>query len=396
MSDSTPVEVLVIGGGLAGLAITYQLARRGASPLLVEAGSLFSGTSGACAGRAQVLDSHPGSYLELVLAGFNYLRTLGDELECDLEWREPGHLALIQTPQEWAALAPRVDDLCSRGIPAEMVAASELGRLEPELNPDGLLGAALSLEGHLNPFLLCKGLAQAARRRGARWITHSPVTGFRVQAGRVSAVLTATQSFSPRVVILACGAWTTSLLAQLGIALPLHFTQAEALITEPLPPRINHHVGMAGFYEAVHGKDRKVAFGIGQHANGTLFVSNAIQPAAPGAAGVQSATRSTAWALPALAQALRKLFPGLGAVRIIRAWSAASPFLPDYRPALGWIDLSQSAASNLYLAAGFHLAIPTIPLLATAIAAEVTGSETAVDLASFRPARWIEAITAAT
>lgn len=73
-------EVIVVGGGLAGLSITYQLARLGMSPLLIEAGSLFSGTSGACAGRVQIFDSHPGSYLDLVLSGVHHLRTFSDEL----------------------------------------------------------------------------------------------------------------------------------------------------------------------------------------------------------------------------------------------------------------------------------------------------------------------------
>lgn len=373
---------------MAGLSIAYQLARLGFPPLLIEANHLFSGTSGACAGRAQIFDSHPGSYLDIVLSGIDYLRSLGEELEYDLEWREPGHLALIQDAQEWGELAQRVNELRQRGIHAEMVDETGLRSLEPLLK-QGCPGAALSAEGHLNPFRLYQGLAQAANRLGAQWITHAPMTGFAIQRGKVTAVLTSQRCFSPQVVILACGAWTGGLLSKINYSLPMQFTQAEALITEPLPVgHIKHHVGMANFYSAVHGEHRKVAFGAGQHANGTLFVSNAIQPVTNSEVGLQLARRSSAWGMPALAHALQNLFPALSSTRVMRTWSAASPFLPDYQPVIGWASLDQAAPSNLYLAAGFHLAIPTITALARQIAVEITSAQPSPGLDLFRPDRW--------
>lgn len=395
MSLDTTADVIVVGGGLAGLSITYQLTRLGVHPFLIEAGPLFSGTSGACAGRVQILDSHPGSYLDLVLSGFNYLRRLGDELECDLEWREPGHLGLIQTQRDWDALTLRVADLRQRGVPAEMVNVAKLQQLEPYLAVTDLLGAALAPEGHLNPFRLYEGLAQASRRLGARLITHAPMTGIAVQQGRVTEVVTSSKSFSSQVVILACGAWTGPLLSRFEIGhpqpftVPLRFTQAEACITEPLSPRILHHVGMADFYQVVHGDRRKIAFGVGQHLNGTMLVSNAIQPVPATEDGLKLAFRSSAWGLPALAQSFHNHFPSLAQVRIMRTWSAPSPFLPDYQPVIGWANLGDSFPSNLYLAAGFHLAIPTIAVLARLIASEITNNQAESDLAPYRPDRWI-------
>lgn len=290
-------------------------------------------------------------------------------------------MALIQTAKEWDSLSLRVNDLCQRGLPAEMVDESGLRQMEPHLKP-GMIGAALALEGHLNVFRLYQGLAQAAHRLGAEWLTHSPVTGFSMQSEKVASISTTKGTFSAPLVILACGAWTGCLLTKIGFNLPIQFTQAEAIITEPLPPVIFHHVGMADFYHAVHGSNRKVAFGVGQHANGMLFVSNAIQPLPNNEEGLRLARRSSAWAIPVLANALHSLFPVLDSTRIVRAWSAPSPFLPDYLPVVGWVN------ENLYVAAGFHLAIPTIAALSRLIAAEIVSGQPNVELSSFRPQRW--------
>jgi glycine/D-amino acid oxidase-like deaminating enzyme len=138
----------------------------------------------------------------------------------------------------------------------------------------------------------------------------------------------------------------------------MHFTHAEAFVTEPLPKVINHHIGISGFYEAVHGSERTVTLGLGQHPNGSILVSNAIQTAH------EIDRSSTAWGMPAIARALSRYFPVLNKAHVLRTWSMPSPFLPDFLPAIGWLP----GVENLFVAAGFHLAIPTIPLLTESIA----------------------------
>lgn len=372
-------DAIVIGGGFAGAAIAYNLARRGCQTLLLEAKSLGSGTSGACAGRAQVIESHDEAYLDLVLAGFDCLQTLGEELGCDLEWETPGHLTLLHTEEQWREYEGYVKRLEARGAPAEMLGLEDLRSAEPCLCSDGFLGAARSLEGRLNPFRFCHGFAQAARRYGAEIRIQTPITGFERQAGRIVAVHTAAESFAAQIVVLAAGAWSGELAASAGVDLPVRFTHAESMVSERLPPLIHHHIGMPGFYEAVHGENRTVTLGVGQHRCGTLLVSNAIEKA-------DTIDRNnTAWGIPALARAFLSRFPRLGGVNILRGWAAPSPFLPDYQPAIGWLPGCQ----NLFVAAGFHLAIPTIPLLSRQVAAAILG-EPAPLLAPYAPARFFE------
>ena len=165
---SNSYDVVIIGGGYAGTAIAYHIARRGLSVLLLEAQTIGSGTSGASAGRAQVSESHRGTHFELVLAGLAQLETLEQELESEFEWRRLGNLMLIEQDEHWQWWSEQVAYLQARRVPADMLDQPALQEAEPLLNPKKFLGAAWCLEGHLNPFKYCLAfmapLSNSARR----------------------------------------------------------------------------------------------------------------------------------------------------------------------------------------------------------------------------------------
>lgn len=373
-------DVIVIGGGLGGAAISWSLSRRGARVLLLESGSLAGGTSGACAGRVQVAESEPGEYLRLVLEGYRRLSELSRELDADLEWETPGHLTLTQTPQEWQHQAGVVETLRKAGASAEMLDETALRAAEPLLRPGFACGASLTQEAHVNPFKVCLAFARAAARLGAQIHTHETVTRFTVEAGGVR-VVTRNAEYESGCAVVAAGAWSGQVLKLAGSSLPMRHTHAEAMVSEPLPPCLNHHVGMSGFYRAVHGGERTVTLGLGQHRSGTLVISNAI---------LQTdllEQDSTAWALPALCQALIGAFPALSAARIVRSWSAPSPFLPDGMPAVGWLP----GSTRLFVAAGFHLALPTIAALCDPAAEAILSARQLPARWPFQPGRFIEA-----
>jgi len=380
MSDNN-YDIAIIGGGLAGTALAYFLTKDGAKVLLLEAGSICSGTSAACAGRAQIIESETPEYLDLVLAGLSRLNGLSTELDTDLEWEMPGHLTLLFNEDQWRQYETLTRRLNTHGVEANMLDIPALQQAEPYLQADSCIGAAYSTEGHVNPFKLCMGFANAARRNGAMLLTNTPITGFETQVNKISRVKAENDSYSADIVILAAGAWSGKLAKLAGSNLPMRFTHAEAFVTEPLPKVIHHHIGISGFYEAVHGSERTVTLGLGQHPNGTLVVSNAIQQAE------EIDIASTAWGMPAIARACSQFFPALNRARIMRTWAMPSPFLPDFLPALGWLP----GLDNLYIAAGFHLAVPTIPILAESIANFIlhpNNKKSFSSLAPFSPERF--------
>ena len=371
-------DVILIGGGFAGLAIAYHLAHRQAAVLLLEADSLGSGASGACAGRAQVSESHRGQHMDLVLGGLGRLAGLEAELGSEFEWWRLGNLMLIEHERHWQWWSDQIAYLQQRDVPAAMLGPTELAEAEPLLAPDRFLGAAWCLEGHLNPFKFMQAYAQAARRHGATIRQHSPVTDFVRTNGRLTAVETDQESFSADVVIITAGVWSGELLRRAGVDLPVQFTHAEAVISEALPPVLNNHVGLADFYETIHNAQRAVSIGVAQQQNGALLITEAVEQTP----NIHRA--NSAWGIPAIVQDLLALFPTLANVRLLRAWASPSPFLPDEQPAIGWVpDLD-----NCFVATCFHNTITTIPLLSEIIAGLILGEQPEMDLSAYSPARF--------
>jgi glycine/D-amino acid oxidase-like deaminating enzyme len=360
---STNYDVAIIGGGFAGLATAWRLAQRGASVLLLEARSLGSGTSGACAGRAQLSESHRGLHLDLVLGGLAQLETLEAELEADFEWRWLGNLMLIDRQSHWEWWADQVAHLQQRGVAAAMLDQPALAEAEPLLNSGKFMGAAWCREGHLNPHKLGHALARAARRHGAELRSHCPVIGFEAAGERITAIRTANERIFAGSVLVTAGAWTAELLALAGVRLPVQFTHAEALISEPLPPLLHHHIGLADFYETIHNAPQAVSIGVAQQKGGTLLITEAVEMTP------EIHRRNSGWGIPAIARELLAMFPALAPVRISRAWAAPSPFLPDEHPAIGWVP----GIDNLFVATCFHMTITTIPLLSQLIAGLMLG-----------------------
>lgn len=364
---------------MAGTAISYHLARQGAKTLLLEMKALGSGSTAACAGRVQVSEAQPGLNLELVQLGLARWDTLEAELELDLGWGRHGNLLLINTEAQWTEWARRTAWFKSLGLKVQMVDLDDIRGIEPELNPAGYLGGVYDLEeGHCDPFRFVFGYARQARRYGAEIRQQTPVVGLESSGSRLVGVKTGGETFVGDRVVLAAGAWAPPLGRMIGLDIPLAHTHAEAIITEKTEPFIRSHVGLADFYETIHGSPQAVSVGCRQLPNGTILVTEAVDSTR------RFSKRNTAWGPPAIARELLDLFPGLKRVRVVRSWARPTPFAADEAPLIGPVP----GWDNLYLALYFHLSLTTLPAVSPLVAAAVLGRPHQPALTPFSPARF--------
>ena len=176
-SPDRPTDVLVVGAGLAGLPVAWELARRGATVRIVDRGEPGAGTSRVAAGMlAPVLETEPDDpeHLAVGRAGLGrwpaFAAALAGESGIDVALHEAGTLAIARDRDEAEALV-RFQAVCARfGLPVERVLPSAARRLEPALAPT--LRGALSVPGDLavDPRVVTAALVRAANARGVAFV----------------------------------------------------------------------------------------------------------------------------------------------------------------------------------------------------------------------------------
>jgi len=216
-------SVLVIGGGVTGVAIAYDLASRGLSVTLVERGSLGAGTSGRTHG--------------LLHSGCRYIADVEVARECYSENVTLRRIAPFLFEKNGGLfVAVTEDDLrykdfflkqCERaGIPVEEVPREEALRLEPNLNPN--LKAAVKVpDGTFDPLKVILSFAASAKLSGAVIKPFNEVVGFKVEGGRVTSVKVLDKTVpreyevKPDFVVNATGAWADKVARLAGLRVPV-------------------------------------------------------------------------------------------------------------------------------------------------------------------------------
>ncbi len=389
-------DAVVIGGGLVGSSVAYQLACDGLRTLLIEQDELSSGASGANFGLIQVQDCEFGLSTELTVESLRLHQTLESELDSDLERCDSGYLLLIENEQQWALMEERALALRARGLAVQLLDHGEVCRLEPSIAPETLIGALYDPnEGHLNPFSLVRAYVARGKDRGLEVRTHTHATGIDTHGGRVTGVTTRDGTIATDNVVLCTGAWTRSLVRKLGLDLPVRWLHGEAIVTEPMPRVANNGMMTASFFETMHGdtqgEPENPEGGTGSNCEKLVGFCLTQRPAGHALIGEASCitgvlgNRSSPVALPALAAEAARRIPRLQDAKVLRTWGANVLFTGDRRPLLGPID----GVDGLLLATGLKSTIILTPLVGRLAADMVTGREVDPRLVEFSPMRFL-------
>ncbi|MCR4397725.1 MAG: FAD-binding oxidoreductase [Firmicutes bacterium] len=352
MNATMGADVLVVGAGAIGCSIAYQLARAGIDVLVVDRGDLASGSSGACDGYVVTQTKHPGIHAELALKSVEAFEHLSDELRWDVQYERVGGLIIIRGPGQRAAMERHAAALKESGIQVEMLDRRAVADREPFLDGEYDGATYCGLDGRVDPLNLTRGFAAAASRLGAGFSFYNSVASVVVRGDRVTGVVTSLGFIACRVLILASGVWTAALLEPLGLHVPIKPRRGIVLVTEPVPPLLNHVVLDARYIAVKFGmrsgdetcgafEHYGVGLALEQTADGNILIGNtrefvgfdrrvAVEPV--------SAVRSYAL----------RVAPRLGGIGIIRSFAGLRPYTPDGLPLLGPVE----GVEGLVLAAG--------------------------------------------
>lgn len=236
-------DVLIVGAGVVGAALAYEVARRGKRVLVVDraAGAGLGATRWSMGGTHWLVAATDSRLRELCREGLERHQAMTEELGTDSGFRARPILTLAPDHAAFAGLLPLVENGQCHGFQGRIVERDELYRLEPTLAPGSAVGGVLCTLGWVDTVQATRARLEGAAMHGATVRTGLDVTAIRVD-GSTPRVETSDGPITARQVILASGAWIGRLLRNAGIALPLVHTHAEVVESEPLPPTFKHVV----------------------------------------------------------------------------------------------------------------------------------------------------------
>ncbi|MBI3181081.1 MAG: FAD-dependent oxidoreductase [Myxococcales bacterium] len=385
-------NVVVVGGGAVGCAVAYYAAKRGLDVTLVDTPKRGRASSASAGGTWPLGESLglgcgiifyktlmkrgglakdgigpeqlPDCFLDFSMASNAMFPNLHSELKelggVDFEFEETT-LLFVMLDEADATFAKMLLEKFPRDKALlRWLEREELVREEPAVRKDNC-GALQFLPDHqVNPYRFADSLRAAGRALGVRVVSHTEVTGIRVEGERVVAVEATDEVFPCEVVVNAAGAWAAEVGRMVGLKLPVHPVRGQIVCTETLPEILRACLSTSDCY-------------IAQKGHGEIIVGSTTEE-------VGFDVRVTPEALRQLCAGAVRTLPFLKDVRVKRVWAGLRPGSPDELPILGPV----AGLCGYYNACGhFRTGILNAPLTGKLITEMICGEPLSFDCQPF-------------
>jgi glycine oxidase len=358
-STSSP-DVIVVGGGIIGCTLGYELQRRDISAMILEQGSIGREASWASAGilgppTAAGLPPHRAELAARSHRRFDPLfEAVIEDSGLSTTYLRTGKLLVARTEGEVEYAQAQVTWQRDHGFNGTWLEADQVRDLEPVI-PDDILGAYYSEDaGAITLHRFTEAVAEAFRRRGGRIREHTPAISVLSDGYRVTGVNTPDGPLHAGTVVLAAGAWTRFLGPGIGVDLPTVPVKGQMIAIAPVPggARPRHVIGNIDGGYLVPRIDGTVAVGASREDCG---FDKRLTPS-----GIDHAL-----------ELIRKLGPALLDANYITGWAGLRPGTHDETPIMGKVAGYEGLwVSTGHYRTGAQLAPVSAELVAGAIAGE--------------------------
>jgi glycine oxidase len=244
VASSRPSDIIVIGAGIIGCAVAYELTRRGASVQIVDDRPAGMGATQASAGMlapyTEAKDRND-AFLDLAVRSLalydDFVSGVVAASGIEVGYHRSGTLEVATTSDRMAALRHMADRLGARGVMVRVLDAQAVRAEEPQVSEDVIGALLIDSHGFVNAGELTRALVTAARRHGARVIEGSRV--LRVSS-RDNDLLAQTADGSHRAdaVVLAAGSWSAHVAIESAAPPPVRPVRGQLLHLAWRGPRL--------------------------------------------------------------------------------------------------------------------------------------------------------------
>lgn len=321
-------DVVIVGGGAHGLAIAYELAKRGITDVAVlDRRYIGAGGSGrnTTIVRANYRTPEGVAFYKEALRLYE---GLAQELDYNLLFSQQGHLTLAHAERAVIVAHERAEVNRLLDVDSRVIYPDEIAKLCPELDlsdhPGFPIMAALYHPpgGVIRHDAVVWAYARMADRLGVHIHQDTEVTGIDVDRGRVSGVRTNRGRIAAGTVVSATAGWTSEICRMADVQTPIVTHPLQAFVTEPLKPFLHVILVSATLHVYISQTDR-----------GEVLIGSEIEPY------TSYSQASTLDFLETTAGHSLELLPILGKVRLMRAWGGLCDVTPDYSPIMGLTDV---------------------------------------------------------
>lgn len=359
-------SVVIIGGGISGVAIAYNLAKKGVKDIVVvEKGYLASGSTGRCGAGVRM---QWGTELNCSFAKYSidFFEKANEILEYDgdIEFKQGGYLIVASTEKEEVQFKKNLELQHRLGIPSKFLTPKEAKEIIPYMDETKITCATFCpKDGHLNPFKTTDAYAKAAKRLGVEIMKFTEVTGIKVENGKIKGVQTDKGFISTPVVVNAAGGYSKKIAEMAGVDIPLTPERHQILVTEPVAP-LQGPMYMSFSLNIYCQQSPEGSFIMGR--------GDANEP--------KDFDIRSSWSfLEEMAKTCCELLPLLKKLNVVRQWSGLYELTPDRQPLYGAVK----EVEGFYLACGFSgHGFMFGPATGTVIAEAILGEPTTLPISA--------------
>jgi sarcosine oxidase subunit beta len=372
-------EVIIIGAGVEGLSIAAALCRRGRRDVLVLDREMIG--SGFTAKSSGIVRCHYGvrSLAAMAWRSLAVLEEAETVLGADIGFHRCGYLVGVG-PDNTDALAANVAMQREIGIEVTTITPDEAAELFPQMRADDFSAFAFEPRGgYADGYQTAAAFAAVAREAGAHVTQGCGVKEVTTSGEKVTGVLTADgERVSADCVVVAAGPWTSDLVKDLGVDLPMRTQREQLMIVDPGQPLGNVPV-LSDLVSLQYLRAERTDLLVG---NSDHQDPEWVDP------DNYDNTLDDDFAVTAIEKFSHR-FPGLSEAGLSSSYAGCYDVTPDYNPVIG-----PAPVEGLYLCAGFsghgYKISPAVGVLMADILCDGASQDPEVDAKDFRLSRFGE------